>query len=144
MIAGSTTAIFWPLIVQFGLVAVVYVQLMLKRVDAVRAGHARSSQFRENRNEPEESLFVRNNLENQFELPTLFFPVCIALFVTGGANLYTTLLAWLFVISRVAHAWVHIRTNRIRHRRPLFAAGFLFVGLLYLALLLNLIAIALS
>ncbi|MCO6187026.1 MAPEG family protein [Rhizobium sp. L1K21] len=144
MASETTTAIFWPMIVHVVLVAIVYAVLTFRRSDAVRAGEVKASQFRENRAEPERSLFVRNNLQNQFELPTLFYPVCIALYVTGGANLYTTLLAWLFVIARYVHAWIHIRTNDLRYRRPVFMAGSLLLMLMWLAFAVNLITVELG
>ena len=144
MALGQTTAIFWPMIAQTMLIVIVYGILTARRGDAVRSGEAKASQFRENQNEPLRSLFVRNNLQNQFELPMLFYPVCIALFVTGGANIYTTILAWLFVAARYLHAYIHIKTNRIRHRRPVFAAGALILFLMWLAFALNLIAVALG
>jgi hypothetical protein len=34
-------------------------------------------------------------------------------------------LAWIFVLSRYAHSYIHITSNRLRHRRPLFITGFL-------------------
>jgi hypothetical protein len=128
----GTTAIFWPMIAHFVLVGIVYYLLSAGRVRAVKEGKATVSQFRENRDEPEYSLFARNNLENQFELPVFFNIVCLSLFVTGHATLYPVLLAWLFVISRYAHSYIHIKTNRIRHRRPLFIAGFLILLLMWL------------
>ncbi len=134
----GSTAIFWPMIAHFVLVAIVYYILSAGRVRAVREGKATVSQFRENRNEPELSLFARNNLENQFELPVLFHAVCLSLFVTGHATLYPVLLAWLFVIARYAHSYIHIKTNRIRHRRPLFIAGFLILALMWLWLAIKL------
>lgn len=144
MTMGSTTAIFWPMVAHVVLVAIVYALLTFRRSDAVRAGETKAGQFRENRNEPARSLFVRNNLENQFELPTLFYPVCIALYVTGGANIYTTLLAWLFVIARYVHAWIHIRTNNLRFRRPVFMAGSLVLVLMWLAFAVNLVTVELG
>jgi hypothetical protein len=134
----STTAIFWPMMAHIGLVYVIYYLLSVGRVRAVKEGKAKVNQFRENRDEPEYSLFVRNNLENQFELPVLFYACCLALFVTGNATLYPVLLAWLFVVSRYAHSYVHITTNRIRHRRPLFLAGFLILALMWLWLAVKL------
>jgi hypothetical protein len=122
---SSSTAIFWPMIAHLVLVYGVYYLLTLNRTRAVKHGSAKVEQFRVNQTEPPESQFVRNNLENQFELPTLFHTVCIAIYVTGSASLYPVLLAWGFVATRYAHSFIHIRTNRIRHRRPLFIAGFL-------------------
>lgn len=134
----QSTAIFWPMIAHVVLVYVVYYLLSTGRVRAVKEGKATVSQFRENKEEPEYSLFVRNNLENQFELPVLFHACCLALFVTGNATLYPVLLAWLFIISRYAHSYIHIKTNRIRHRRPLFLAGFLILALMWLWLAVKL------
>ncbi len=135
---SGSTAIFWPMIVHVALVYAVYVLMSRRRVGAVRAGTATVSQFRHNQNEPEESLFARNNLANQFELPTLFHPVCIALYVTGGAGTVPVIIAWIFALSRIAHTSVHVTTNRIRYRRPIWIVGFLAVGALWLWLALHL------
>ncbi len=105
---------------------------------AVESGSATVSQFRENRDEPAESLYVRNNLANQFELPVLFYAVCLALFVTGGAGVAAVSLAWVFVLSRCGHAYVHVTSNRIRHRQPLFVLGFFALGAMWLLLALRL------
>ncbi len=127
----NQTVILWPMIAQAVLIYSVYFLVSKKRIEAIKAGSAKSSQFRENLVEPPESQFVRNNLANQYELPTLFFPLCIALYVTDGVSWLIVVLAWLFVASRILHAWIHITTNRIRHRRPMFIVGWLVLGVLW-------------
>jgi hypothetical protein len=117
----------------------VYALISRRRIAAIKAGHAKTSQFRENRDEPAESLFARNNLANQFELPVLFYPACLSLFVLDGVSLVPLLLAWLFVASRYVHAWIHVTSNRIRHRRPAFVAGYVTLAALWLSLLPRLI-----
>lgn len=133
----NATAIFWPMIAHALLVYVVYFLMSRARHRAVATGSAKPSQFRENRDEPTESLFIRNNLENQFELPMLFYPVVLALYVTSGVNVVTLTLAWLFVVSRYVHASIHVTTNRIRHRRPAFIAGFVCLAALWLCFALH-------
>lgn len=128
----NQTAIFWPMLAHVALIYGIYVLLSRQRVKAVSSGSARSSQFRENLNEPTESLFVHNSLRNQFELPMLFYPLCIVLYVTDGVTLLTVILAWLFVALRYIHAFIHMTTNRIRYRRPIFAIGWLVLGILWL------------
>lgn len=118
------TAIFWPMIAHVALVVGLYALLGLRRGAAVKAGRAKVSQFRENLNEPADSLFVRNSLSNQFELPVLFHVVCLALHVTGGDGTWAVALAWLFVLSRYVHAFIHVTSNRIRYRQPVFTLGF--------------------
>jgi hypothetical protein len=127
----NQSAIFWPMLAHVLLVYGLYGLMFLRRVAAVRAGNARVSQFRENRDEPAESLFVRNSLTNQFELPVLFHAACLALFVTGAADGVALTLAWLFIASRYVHALIHVTTNRIRYRQPAFTAGLLLLALMW-------------
>ena len=133
----QSTAIFWPMIVQVMLIYGVYFLLLRRRYEAVKTGSARVSQFRENKVEPDHSLFVKNNLGNQYELPVLFFAACIALYLTGHATLYPVLLAWAFVATRIAHTFIHVGENRVRYRMQTFVAGFLINGLLWLWLAVN-------
>lgn len=127
----NQTAIFWPMIAHVALVFGIYFLIFLRRKAAIQSGSARISQFRENTDEPAESLFVRNNLANQFELPVLFHVVCLALYVVGAAGLFAVVLAWLFVVSRYIHAFIHVTSNRIRYRQPAFSAGFLVLALMW-------------
>ena len=127
----NQTAIFWPMMAHVLLVYGLYGLMFMRRMAAVRAGNARVSQFRENRDEPAESLFVRNSLTNQFELPVLFHAACLALFATGAADGVALTLAWLFIASRYVHALIHVTTNRIRYRQPAFTAGLLLLALMW-------------
>ncbi len=132
-------AIFLPMIAQIVLVVILYALLGMRRAAAIKAGRAKVSQFRENLNEPEDSLFARNSLANQFELPVLFHAVCLALFVTGGAGTWAVALAWLFVASRYVHAFIHVTSNRIRHRQPAFMVGFVVLIVLWGMLAVHLV-----
>ncbi|NMG41069.1 hypothetical protein GRZ55_17620 [Chelativorans sp. ZYF759] len=134
----TQTAILWPMIAHVALVFAVYVLLGLRRRQAVMAGEARISGFRENQNEPPSSLFARNNLENQFELPMLFHAGCLALLAAGGAGTLAIVLAWLFVASRVIHTIIHVTSNRIRYRQPAFMAGFVLLAGMWLLLAIQL------
>lgn len=126
--------IFWPMIAQVALVYSIYVLISRRRIQAVKAGSAKTSQFRENQVEPPESLFVRNNLTNQFELPVLFYACCLALNAAGAVNTDTLILAWLFVATRVIHAWIHVTTNRVRRRRMMFILGWFILAAMWVAL----------
>ncbi|MCO6049075.1 MAPEG family protein [Mesorhizobium sp. RP14(2022)] len=137
----NPAAIFWPMIAHVALVYVLYVLMFLRRKSAVQGGSARISDFRENRNEPAESLFVRNSLHNQFELPPLFHIACLALYATSGVNLFTVIFAWIFVASRYVHAAIHVTSNRIRYRQPAFTVGFVANALLWIWLALHLLRV---
>ncbi|OWO93918.1 hypothetical protein B5E41_16965 [Rhizobium esperanzae] len=124
--------IFWPLLAHVALVYGLYALLGMRRAKMVRAGKISKSDYRENRDEPAESLAVKNSLANQFELPVLFYACCVLLYVTEADNLPAVGLAWLFVALRYAHAAVHVTSNDLSYRSPLFAAGYLTLAAMWI------------
>ncbi|MDF1775398.1 MAG: MAPEG family protein [Rhizobiaceae bacterium] len=128
----SNTAIFWPLIVQTALIYAIYVLASGRRVSAVRSGKAKASEFKIPMIEPQPSATAVRNLINQFELPFLFYIVCVILYMVNGVNDAIVALAWLFVASRFVHSWVHVSSNDLRKRRPLFLVGFVVNAILWL------------
>lgn len=120
----TSTAIFWPVIAQVALIHVIYFLMLKRRSGAMRAGTAKASDFWVPAIEPEPSATVARSLINQFELPVLFFVVCTLLYVTAGVNHAVVAIAWFFVLSRCAHAYVHVTSNRLRIRQRLFVVGF--------------------
>lgn len=129
---SPTEATIWPMIAHAALVFGLYILLSTRRVGAVRDGRAKAEQFRENRDEPAESLVVKNAIANQFELPVLFYAVSILLYLVDADNPVTVAGGWLFVALRYAHAYVHVTSNRLRYRRPLFIASLLVAMMLWL------------
>lgn len=127
----NPTAIFWPMAAHFLLVCLVYCLLGWRRREAVLNGAVRPDNFKTRASEPDVSASVSANLMNQFELPILFHVVCLALFVTNGVSYVAVLLAWLFVALRYVHAFVHVTSNDLRVRSPVFAAGFLVLVVLW-------------
>ncbi|EDQ34943.1 hypothetical protein HPDFL43_02060 [Hoeflea phototrophica DFL-43] len=121
----TSTAIFWPIMAQVLLTYAIYVLVSVRRVGAVKAGTAKASDFKVPFVEPEPSASVARNLANQFELPVLFYVACISLFLTGGAGTAAVVVAWAFVLSRAAHAYVHVTSNRVGIRRRLFIVSLL-------------------
>ena len=134
----TTTAIFWPMIVQAFLTFAIYVLMSRRRLEGVRLGKVTPAEYKVPSVEPEYSATAVRNLSNQFELPVLFFVVCLSLQMTSAVNYVVLLLAWLFVVSRIAHAWIHVTSNRLRLRRPLFIVGFFVCILLWLWLAIHL------
>jgi len=61
------------------------------------------------------------NYMNLLEAPTLFYAVCLALFVTGTVDGVTLALAWTYVAGRTLHSLVHVTYNKVLHRLILFA-----------------------
>jgi hypothetical protein len=133
----SQTAIFWPLLAQVALTYVVYVVLGFRRRQAVRSHGATPKNFRLRTTEPEASATAANNLSNQYELPVLFHVACLCLYVTQGVSDVTLLLAWLFVLSRIVHAFIHLTSNRVSWRGLVFGVGYVLLGVLWLCFALH-------
>ncbi|MDB5641460.1 MAG: hypothetical protein JWN07_777 [Hyphomicrobiales bacterium] len=60
---------------------------------------------------------------NQFETPLLFFAVIAFIAITRTWDALFVTLAWIWVITRIAHAFVHCTSNRLSLRFPTFVAG---------------------
>lgn len=56
------------------------------------------------------------NLLNLFELPVLFYALCIYLYVTGQVDATYLVLAYGFFVFRVLHSVIHCTYNRVLHR----------------------------
>lgn len=61
-------------------------------------------------------------LKNLFELPVLFYVLCLYLYLTGRVDEYYVVASWLFVVGRAVHALIYCAYNKVLHR---FIAYFL-------------------
>jgi hypothetical protein len=99
--------VFWTLLVLCGLAVTRYRALRHRRV----ADLARLSISREGW--PDDVLKMSNNFDNQFQIPVLFYVVCILATFMETAGPTVTALAWFFVMMRVAHTAVHVTSNYV-------------------------------
>lgn len=65
-----------------------------------------------------------DNYENLFELPVLFYALCIAAVAAGIQSIFLLVLAWLFVVARTVHSVIHCTYNKTMHRAKAFFASF--------------------
>jgi hypothetical protein len=133
----NQTAIFWPMLAQVLLIYVVYLVLGRRRFGPLLAGTVKPLVFAARGAEPAGSTTASNNLMNRFELPVLFFALCLSLYVTNGVNYLSVILAWLFVISRFFHAGVHLTQNNVRLRSAAFATGYVILGICWILFALH-------
>lgn len=137
----SPTAILWPMLAHVLLIYMVYLVLGVRRRRTVMTGATKVGQFKVRAQEPEISATASNNVMNQFELPTLLYALCLALYVTDGVSYVTLALAWIFVAIRYFHAWVHLTSNNLRLRSGSFVLGFLVLGLGWIWLALHILGV---
>ena len=68
-----------------------------------------------------------NNLKNLFELPIIFYGVCITAYVLNSVDNTLLWLAWAFAISRVAHSLIQCTYNKVMHRFFVYFVSSLFL-----------------
>jgi len=78
---------------------------------------------------------VTNNLNNLFEVPTLFY-VAATLVITLNIETETMLFnAWGFVIARYVHSLIHITVNNYLARGFVFTVSIYYLAVLWLEIL---------
>ena len=86
---------------------------------------------------PDDAAKRAANFRNQLELPVLFYVVVAFALITKGADTLMLVLAWLFVLTRVIHAAIHVGPNKVRWRTPAFAFGCLLLMIIWAKLALH-------
>lgn len=123
--------IFLPVLGQVLLTLVVYISLAVAKTRAIESGQVDLDRRALHGDAwPESVVKINNNIRSQFEVPVLFYVVSIVLWLLGAAGLLAQLLAWLFLASRVVHAYIHTGSNYIPTRLAVFKFGFLAVFLM--------------
>lgn len=129
-----------PLFVEVLLTFGLYFWMAWLRTSLIRsrAVHPRDIALREP-NWPPHVLQVANAAHNQLELPLLFYVLTILSIMTHHADVIFIVLAWIFVLSRLAHAWVHTTSNQISVRGPVFGLGLLVLLIMWLIFMIRIL-----
>lgn len=77
------------------------------------------------------TLQVAYSFGNQFEMPVLFYVLTILAYVTRHAGFLFVALAWVFVIFRLLHAYVHVTSNNLQIRGPLFGVSAIVLAIMW-------------
>lgn len=135
--------IFWPVVALAAWTFIVLLLVPFVRVRAVQRREVRVDDFRlgESSNVPGHVSLANRNLMNLLEMPMLFYAVCLLLYVTGGATYGMTVLAWLFVASRIVHSLIHLTYNRVVHRLTAFAVGNVILVVLWIGAAMHLASV---
>jgi hypothetical protein len=119
-------------------VSVLY-RLFRARVRAVSAGEVNATYFRTYQDgvEPPSSAKLARQFTNLFEAPVLFYVACLAAMVLDQVSTVLLVLAWLYVLARAAHTYVHTGGNRLRHRIAVYFASWLVLLAIWIVLVIS-------
>ena len=113
----STQSILLPVFVQVGITFTLCVAL-------VYAHHRGADPGREKQ--------LSDSLSNQFEIPVLFFALVPLALLTRQADHLFVVLEWIFVLSRIGHAFIHVTSNRQPARGAFWGVGVLSLALMWI------------
>jgi hypothetical protein len=111
-------AIVWAMVAQVALVAVVWVRMYVARIAEMKARRISPQSVSTSVNAASAfaDVAAADNFRNLFEVPVLFFAVCLLLVLTGLSDTLQATLAWVYVGLRTVHSFIHLTYNRVTHR----------------------------
>jgi len=118
------SVIFQPMVLQAGLMVIVGFWLIWARVGSVARGKVDMKDVAKHGWQGWMKQ-AGDSYSNQYELPVLFFALCLILFLTNSVTLLAVTLAWVFAVSRIVHALIHLTFNHIMTRFSVFFIGVL-------------------
>lgn len=70
------------------------------------------------------------NLINLFELPLLFYALCIYLYVTQQVDSVSLYMSFFFLLLRIGHSVIHCTYNKVIHRFVLYVLSSIILWVL--------------
>ena len=136
----SVQAVLLPVFAQAALMFALLVLMGFARARTLGSGETRIRDIALGQpNWPARVTQVSNCFRNQFEVPVLFFALVALALPLRKADLIFVLLSWLFVLLRLAHAFVFVTTNNVPRRGLIWLAGALVLAAMWLYFALNML-----
>jgi hypothetical protein len=134
------TAVLYPVFAQIILTLVLMLAMGLQRQAALRNGEVTTKDIAlDSSRWPDQTRKFANCYGNQFELPVLFYVLCLIAHSTRTADLIFVILAWIFVVCRVIHAYIHTGSNVVAQRGAVFGIGYIVIVIMTAFLLFRLL-----
>ena len=135
------TQILLPVLALVALTLLVALRMLAQRIGEMRSRriHPQAMATSVQRAQRLQATTAADNFANLFELPVLFYVLCLALLATGSVTPGFVWAAWAFVALRLLHTLVHTTYNRVMHRFLVYVAGFLLLAGMWVAFALSLL-----
>ncbi len=116
--------IYWPVLAQLLIPIVVLLLNGKRKSDDVKSGNFdREKAAMNNEAWSKPVVLTSKNLANQFQLPVIFYVLCLILANIDAVSMFILVVAWIFVVTRYVHAYVHVTTNDVSARLRAFLLG---------------------
>ena len=102
------------------------------RVSSLRSGEVRPDDIALGEpGWPKKTTQFGNAFKNQLELPVLFYVLIAFILITKAEDALLLILAWIFVLSRIVHAFIHTTGNVVDRRFMAYSVGVLVLLLMW-------------
>lgn len=116
-----------PMLGMLVLTAIVWFYMYAKRIPAMKKARVPAQAYTTPDKAiellPESINYPAYNLKNLFELPVVFYVLCLFLYVTDTVDIAYLVAAWLFLVFRMLHSIVHCTSNIVMLRFYLYSAA---------------------
>jgi hypothetical protein len=132
-----TDPIWLPCATLVGVTALVWFKLYADRLSEMRAKRIDPQVFANVRAASDrlERTQAADNFRNLFEVPVLFYVLCVAIALNGGSTPGLLAAAWAYVGLRALHSLIHVTYNRVVHRFLVYVASTLLLFGMWIAFL---------
>jgi hypothetical protein len=116
-----------------GVTAIVWVRLYVVRFREMRTRHIAPQSLATSRQAAEalQQTGAADNFKNLFEVPVLFYVLCLAIAVSGADSVFLAVGSWVYVLLRAAHSAIHCTYNNITHRFLVYASSTILLFVLW-------------
>jgi hypothetical protein len=124
-----TNHILLPCAAMVGLTAVVWAHALYERIAELRLRRIPPQSIATSRDVARllKNTRALDNFSNLFELPVLFYVLCLALLASNSGTPGYVTAAWIFVALRMGHSVIHVTYNRVFHRFAFWVLGALWL-----------------
>src|SRR5689334_7482191 len=120
----TVTDFLLPLFVEVGLTFVLLAMMGIGRTRCLNSGEVRPDDIDLGQQGwPKKVTQYANAFRNQFELPVLFYVAILIILITKVGDVLLLVLAWIFVLTRIVHAYIHTTSNVVRQRGNIYGLG---------------------
>jgi len=134
---------------QQSLILAMFAMVLLTALVAFRMLYMRVQEMKRERIHPQaiDQSFIRSqtlkdarasdNYNHLFEMPILFYVLCLAALASGTESAWLASAVWGYVVLRVIHSWIQCTYNRVMHRFNVFVLSFVWLIVLWVSFILS-------
>ena len=122
---NSSAAVILP-VVLLNFIVAIHMRFMAQK--AIKSREVRYRWFRVYEGTaPEYMLMARDHYKGFFEIPILFYLLCVILFSMNDVTSVDLWIAWLFVLTKFVHSYIRMTSNYVPYRAYSFYICFLIL-----------------